>query len=98
MPPTCTYCHRVGHTVEICFVKRSNEAVQKQHVRFAKNSEPSKAKGAGPSGQNNIMFVKEDDPIEEEITWQRSRGPQMKKHLLSNNGRRTTSMLTLKRR
>ena len=37
-------------------------------MRFAKNSEPTKAKGAGPSGHNNIMFVKEDDPVEEENT------------------------------
>ena len=68
IPPTCTYCHRVGHTVENCLVKRSKEAVEKQDVRFAKNSELSKAKGAGASEQNNIMFVKEDDPIEEENT------------------------------
>ncbi len=68
IPPTCMYCHRVGHTVETCFIKRSNEAVEKQNVRFTKNSEPSKDKGAGPSGRNNIMFVKEDDLIEEENT------------------------------
>ena len=37
-------------------------------MRFAKNSEPSKAKGAGPAKQNNIMVVKEGDPIEEENT------------------------------
>ncbi len=37
-------------------------------MRFAKNSEPTKAKEAGPSGQNNIMFVKEDKPVEEENT------------------------------
>ncbi len=65
IPPTCTYCHRVVHTVENCFVKRSNEAVEKHGVRLAKNSEPTKAKEAVPSGQNKIVFVKEDDPVEE---------------------------------
>ncbi len=68
MLPTCTYCRRVGHTAENCFAKRSNEAVEKQDMRFAKNSEPAKSKGAGLSGQNNVMFVKEDDPVEEENT------------------------------
>ncbi len=63
IPPTCTYCHRVGQTVENCFVKRSSEAVGKQAARFAK-----KPKGIGPSGQGNIMFVKEDDPVKEEDT------------------------------
>ncbi len=66
--PTCTYFHRVGHTAENCFIKRSNEAVEKQDVSFDKNTEPTKAKGAGPSGQNNIMFVIEDDRVEEENT------------------------------
>ncbi len=55
-------------TVENCLVKRNNEAVEKQDIRFAKSSEPTKAKEAGPSGQNNIMFVKEDEPVEEENT------------------------------
>ncbi len=41
-------------------------------MRFAKNSEATEAKGAGPSGKNNIRFVKEDDPIEEENTVARS--------------------------
>ncbi len=68
IPPTCTYCHRVGHTAEKCFPKRSNEAVEKQDVRFAKSSEPTEAKRAGPSGQNYIMFLKEDKPVEEENT------------------------------
>ena len=35
MPTTCTYCHRVGHTAENCFIKRSNEAIEKQDARFA---------------------------------------------------------------
>ncbi len=65
---TCTHCHRVCHTVENCFVKRSNETVDRQDVRFAKNSETTKPKGSGPSGQNNVMFVKQDDPVEEENT------------------------------
>ncbi len=68
IPPTSTYCHRVGHTAEKCFVRKSNEAVEAQDVRFAKNSGPTEAEGDGPSGQNNIMFVKEDDPVEEEHT------------------------------
>ncbi len=55
----------VGHTAENCFVKKSNEAVETQDVRFAKNSGPTEAKEAVPSGQNNIMFVKEDDSVEE---------------------------------
>ncbi len=50
------------------FRLQENEAVDKQDVRFAKNSESKKAKGSGPSGQNNIMFVKESDPVEEENT------------------------------
>ncbi len=37
-------------------------------MRFAKNSEPTKAEGARPSGQNNIMFEKENDPVEEKNT------------------------------
>ncbi len=37
-------------------------------MRFSKNSGPTEAKGAGPSGQNNIRFVKEDGPVEEEHT------------------------------
>ncbi len=52
IPPTCTYCHRVGHTSEKCFVKRSNEPVEKQDVRFAENRKPTDAKGAGSYGQN----------------------------------------------
>ncbi len=64
--PTYTYCHRVGHTVENCVVKRCNEAVEKQDARFAENSKTTKPKGSGPFGQNNIMSVKEDDPVEEE--------------------------------
>ena len=66
-------------------------------MRLAKNSEPTKAKGAGPSGQNNIMFVKEDDPLEEENTVL-SRDLQMEKRSLSNKGCRMASMPTLKRR
>ncbi len=68
IPPTCTYCHWVGHTVAKCFVKRSNEAVAKQYVRLAKNSEPTKAKRAGPPTQNSIMFLREDDSVKEENT------------------------------
>ena len=68
IPPTCTYCHWIGHITENCFVKRSNEDVEEQDVSFTKDNEPSKAKGAGPSGRNNITFVKIDDPIEEENT------------------------------
>ncbi len=37
-------------------------------MRFAKHSESTEIKGSGPSGQNNIMFVKNDDPVEEENT------------------------------
>ncbi len=40
----------------------------KQDVRLAKNNKPTEAKGAGPSGQNNILFVKEDKPFEKENT------------------------------
>ncbi len=68
IPPTCTYCHQVGHTAENCFFKKSNEAVETQDVKFPKNSRPTEAKGAVPSGQNNIVFVKEDDPVEDEHT------------------------------
>ncbi len=35
---------------------------------FAKNSELTEANGSGPSEKNNIMFVTEDDPVEEEHT------------------------------
>ena len=66
IPPACTYCYRVGHTAENCFVKRSNKAVEKQDVRFAKNTEPTDIKGTVSSVQNNIMFAKEDDPVEED--------------------------------
>ncbi len=66
MPPTSKYCHRVSHTVENCFDKRNNESVERQDVRFANNGETTENKGAGPSGQNNTMLVKEDDPVEEE--------------------------------
>ena len=34
-------------------------------MRFAKNSELTEAKGAGASGKNNISFLKEGNPIEE---------------------------------
>ncbi len=37
-------------------------------MKFAKNNEPSEAKKAGLSGQNNIIFVKEDDLVEEQNT------------------------------
>ncbi len=66
--PTCTYCHRIGYTAENPFVKRNNEALEKQDARFANNSVPTEAKRAGPSVQNNIMFMKEDEPVEEENT------------------------------
>ena len=68
VPSSSTYCHQVGHTAKTCFVKRSNDAVEKQDVRIAKNNEPTEAKGAGKSGQNNTMFVNEDRPVEEENT------------------------------
>ncbi len=48
-----------------CFSKRSSEAVEKQDLTFAKNNDPAKTKKAVPSGQNDMMFVKEDDPVEE---------------------------------
>ncbi len=35
-------------------------------ARFAKNSGPKEFKAAGPSELNNIIFVKEDRPVEEE--------------------------------
>ncbi len=65
IPHTCTYCYRPGHTDENCSVKRSNEPVEKQDVRFAKNSQPTKAEGVGPSRLDNVMFVKEDASVEE---------------------------------
>ncbi len=68
IPPACTHCHRVGHTTENCFVEKSNEAVEKQDVRSGKNTEPTDTKGTGSLVQDNIMFVKEDDPIEEDYT------------------------------
>ncbi len=38
-------------------------------MKFAKNSETTNVKGARPSAQNNnILFVIEDDPVEEENT------------------------------
>ncbi len=63
--PTYTFFHRDVHTAENCFVKRSNETVEKQDVMFAKNSEPTESKASEPSGQNNIMFVESGDPVEE---------------------------------
>ncbi len=37
-------------------------------MRFAKSSEPTEAKRASSSGQNNILFVKADDSVEEDDT------------------------------
>ncbi len=68
MPPTCIYCNRVGHTTETCFVRRRNEAVDKQDVRFLKPSAPAESKRAGPSGQNDIMFVQENELVQEDNT------------------------------
>ena len=48
----------VWSNTENCFVKRYNEAVEKQSVSFSENSEPTEAKVEGPSKENNIMFVK----------------------------------------
>ncbi len=66
IPPTCTYFLWLGHTLENYLLKWSNEAVENQDLRFAKNIEPTKPKGSGPSGQNNLTFMKEDDPVGEE--------------------------------
>ncbi len=60
-------------------------------------SEPKEAKGSETSMQNEIMFVEEDHPIEEEIPWHRSRDLQMKKRSLSSNGCKMRSMSTIKR-
>ncbi len=68
IPPTCTHCHQVSNNAGNCFVKKSNEAVEMQDVRFAKNSGPTEAKGAETYEQNNIIFVEEDDSVEEEHT------------------------------
>ncbi len=59
-------------------------------MRFAKKSEPTKFKGARSAGQNNIMFVKEDDPVKEENTmaaFKRSADREMltKQHGMQNN-------------
>ncbi len=84
--------------LKACFVKESNEALEKQDVRLAKNSEPTEAKGSGISGQNNMIFVKRMILLKKTIPWRRSRDMQMEKHSLSSRGCRTTSMPTLKRR
>ncbi len=54
--PAHTYCHRICHTAEEYFAKRSDEVVEKQDVWFAKNSESTEATGVGPPGQNNTMY------------------------------------------
>ncbi len=51
---------------EIFSVKRSNEEVERQNMRLAKNSEPTGAEGAGSFGPNNTMFVEERYPLEED--------------------------------
>ncbi len=37
-------------------------------MRFSKPSTPAESKGAGPSGQNNIIFLQENEPEEEDNT------------------------------
>ena len=56
----CTYSYREGHTAQNSFVRRRKKAVQEQGVSFVKNREPTEAVGAGPLGQNNTMFVKNE--------------------------------------
>ncbi len=68
MPPKRTYCHRVGHTTDACFVRRSDEAVDKQGVRFSKHSAPAESKEARHSGQNNFMFVHKNEPVQDDDT------------------------------
>ncbi len=63
IPPPCIYSNRVCHTAENCTVRRSKEAIQKQDVRFTKNSDPTDAKRAESSRQNNFVSVKEEDPM-----------------------------------
>ena len=43
-------------------------AVDKQDVRFSKPSTPAESKGAGPSGQNDIMFLQENELEQENNT------------------------------
>ncbi len=58
IPPTCTYCHRVGHITEDCFVERKSEAVENENVCFKKNSELAEARVGSPFGRSNITLVK----------------------------------------
>jgi len=48
-------------SLSICFVRKSNEAIGKQYVMFAKSNPQAEYKGAGLSVQSNIMFLEEDD-------------------------------------
>ncbi len=47
------------------FCQDEQRSCRKQDVRFANNSEPKEAKRSKPSGQNNFMFLKEDDTVDE---------------------------------
>ncbi len=64
----CRHCHFVGHTAESIFVRWSNEVAEKQGVMFAKSSEITEVQRAGPSGQNNITFVRRDGSVDEDST------------------------------
>ena len=66
--PTCTYCHRKGHTAEDCFVRRSNEAIGRQDARLSGNKAPVEKKKGGPSAQANVMFLQESEPAVAEDT------------------------------
>ncbi len=86
----------VGHLAENRFFTRSNGAVEEQDARFAKRSEFLEAKWAGPCGQNNIIFVKEADPVEQDNTMAAFKDLQIDKLSVSSKGCRMTLTPTIR--
>ncbi len=68
IPSECTQCQRFYDTAEKYVGMWSNKALEKQDVRFDKNSDSTDVNGSKLFRQNNIFFIKEDEPAGEDNT------------------------------
>ena len=57
----CTYCHRKGHRAGNCFIKRSNEAVDKQHVRILRTNSADRSPNNCLAKADNVLVVEHED-------------------------------------
>ena len=56
-----SYCNRKGHRAEDCFVRRSNEAVDKQDVGLLRTNSADDSSNNHLVKANNVIFVEQED-------------------------------------